>query len=172
MANRNNSSVRGSDFRAKLNSYVRSDREDIAYDRAMDAGEIDTAVIEDTFSDSRKPSTQERTPSKLWLNIGVELPNWIDETTGKPVVVTIPLGIAIDNIEPRQVSGDSEVARRIACGNNLLEQIKGVFAKMADGQRKVLHKLKVEAYKVPEQKASSASQLAADELMRDINLDE
>ena len=133
-----------------------------------DAG-INTDALKAVVNDSKSPAKQEKTVSKLWLNIGVELEGTIDETTGKPMIVTLPLGIALDNMEYRQVSGDSDVARRIECGNLLLDMIRQEFEEIPEGQRKVFRKLVVEGYKVPEQKAST-SKAAAAELMKGIDL--
>lgn len=130
---------------------------------------IDTSALKAVINDSKNPAKQEKTVSKLWLNIGVEIPGLIDETTGKPVIVTLPLGIALDNMEYRQVSGDSDVAKRIECGNHLLDMIRAEFEKIPEGQRVVFGKLVVEGYKVPEQKTST-SKVAAAELMKDIDL--
>lgn len=100
--------------------------------------------------------SQDRKPSTDWLNIGMKFPGLKDEN-GNELVVTLPLGVAIDNMKVPNV-GNSQIG---ACRKALVEKLQEMFAEMPEGTRVELPMLVVQAYKAPTSKPETQAQVDA-----------
>lgn len=113
--------------------------------------------------------SQDRKPSTDWLNIGIVIEDIKDEQ-GNPVVVTLPLGVAIDNMK---ITGSTN-SPIYACRKALLEKLQAMFAEMPEGTRVNLPMLVVQAYKAPTEKPESKSEAdakaAVDNLFKDFSM--
>ena len=68
--------------------------------------------------------------AKLWLNVGYD--------TGDRVITT-PLGLAIDTMQPSQVRGQNQdYVEAMAAGNDLLEMLQKLGFSMEPGERREL----------------------------------
>lgn len=121
-----------------------------------------TSVFEQIFAAPTPASLatsnqQEKAKSMLWLNVGIRMPNILDEH-GNPVLCNLPMGIALDNLKERQVSAKSETvgAQAMRAGNELLKVLKQTAEKLQPGQTLTLPNIEVTLYKVD----TSASQSA------------
>lgn len=113
--------------------------------------------------------SQDRKPSTDWLNIGIVIEDIKDEQ-GNPVVVTLPLGVAIDNMK---ITGSTN-SPIYACRKALLEKLQAMFAEMPEGTRVNLPMLVVQAYKAPTEKPQTKSEAdakaAVDNLFKDFSM--
>lgn len=79
------------------------------------------------------PNTTEtvREPSKFWLNLGYSV-DGADEKFG---FVSLPLGIALDAVEPFQIRGQNEEFKNFRFAqNDLLAEIRDAAAKLQPGE--------------------------------------
>jgi hypothetical protein len=83
----------------------------------------------------------ERKPSNFWLNAGV----WIegkandDGSAGDPLFVSLPMGIALDDMKPTAVKGSNQDWINLAqTKNEVLEFLQKHAASMAPGDRQFL----------------------------------
>lgn len=101
---------------------------------------------------SESKNREEKEPTKIWLNVGVRVPN--PEVEGEFIQLNLPLGIPCDKMKslpiPKDKDGKNPLfkAQRQAQAK-LLEQFQtGVMAKLKPGQRMHLPQFSVEAYHV------------------------
>lgn len=122
------------------------------------------------FIESLKPAAQaqgapagkaERKPSQYWLNVGIMVPGMGED--GSDVFVTLPVGIALDDLKKIEVKGSNPNWVRLQqAKNQFLELIGGQAAALAPGERKILPRISVEVARVaaPSQQADSSNTLA------------
>ena len=87
----------------------------------------------------------ERVKAQHYLNIGYEA-EWTDPETGEKFVefISIPVGVAIDTMNPREVRGKDPKYRWILqSGNALLAQLQGMVASLPAGESGVIPALEV-----------------------------
>ena len=90
--------------------------------------------------------SQERPRNLHWLNVGLEVPL----SDGTTAMVTLPMGIAIDNMKVSYpTGGDSRGAQIRMVQAAVVESLQEMFANMAEGERRDIPELKVQAYKAP-----------------------
>lgn len=102
------------------------------------------------------PASTERKPSDFWLNIGINIPG----PEGKPVFVSLPIGLALDDMKAVTVKGTNQEWINLAQTKNaLLEALQLHAASMKPGERQHAEALSVEIYRrnEPQQTASSTS---------------
>lgn len=103
-----------------------------------------------------------------WLNIGIKIDALKDEQ-GNPMVVTLPLGVAIDNMKVTQVSNsDTTGAQAIRCRNALIEYLQDMFSKMPEGTRVELPMMVVQAYKAPSKKEVTDKEINAQDEVKNV----
>lgn len=103
-----------------------------------------------------------RKPSQYWLNIGVVVPG-IGEN-GTDVFVTLPTGIALDDLKAIEVKGSNANWIQLQQGKNaLLAMIQGQAAGLSPGERKAMPRLVCEVSRVnqPSQQADTSNALAS-----------
>jgi hypothetical protein len=95
---------------------------------------------------------EEKEPTKIWLNVGVRVPN--PEVESEYIQLNFPLGIPCDKMKPLPIPKDKDgknplfKAQRQAQAK-LLEQFQtGVMARLKPGQRLHLPQFSVEVYHV------------------------
>ena len=109
----------------------------------------------------------DRPKSMEWVNVGITLPIPQADGTVVETFVTLPFGIATDNLEPMEARGTSvEWHRMVAAKNFLLKHIKDTMAKLEPGQAVILPGLEVQLKRtaeavVPSQDDSANPLLAA-----------
>ena len=97
---------------------------------------------------TQAPNTQEtvREPSKFWLNVGYR----VDGADEKFQFVSLPLGIALDAVEPFQVRGQNEEFKQFRFAqNDLLAEIRDAAASLSAGESITLN-LEVQLRRVSE----------------------
>jgi hypothetical protein len=83
-----------------------------------------------TSSTTRRTNTDTREQAKVWLNVGFEV-------DGK--FVNLPLGLAIDTMEPVQVRGQNQEWLELQTARNeLLQAIQEAGAELEPGQEREL----------------------------------
>lgn len=119
-------------------------------------GILSTSIADQVRSATQAaaPATTERKASDFWLNIGCT----IDGTDGKPVFVSLPQGLALDDMKPQAIKGNNQDWIHLAQTKNaLLEAVQNAAGGLKPGERKVID-LQVEIYRraEPEQKGSTS----------------
>lgn len=116
--------------------------------------------------DQTTNSTQERPEAQVWLNVGLNLPMIkngapvIDETTKEPVMqfVSLPLGIAVDNMEAIAKKGtNADWLAFVDTRNTLLNYVEEQGKVLSSGETKILDKLQVEIRRVNKKQVTSAT---------------
>ena len=98
------------------------------------------------FNTNTNSQSQERPRNLHWLNVGLEVPL----SDGTTAMVTLPMGIAIDNMKVSYpTGGDSRGAQIRMVQAAVVESLQEMFANMAEGERRDIPELKVQAYKAP-----------------------
>jgi hypothetical protein len=122
------------------------------------------------FIESLKPAAQaqgttttkpERKPSQFWLNVGIVVPGMGED--GSDVFVTLPVGIALDDLKKIEVKGSNPNWVKLQqAKNQFMELIGAQAAALAPGERKILPRIVVEVARVaaPNQQADSSNALA------------
>lgn len=101
--------------------------------------------IMDKVGKDNKSQPNEKVKSLHWINVGAEF-----EIDGEKVFVSLPMGIAMDNIQPSDYRGNNEKwAAFIKAQNMLIEYIKGQLEENVDDNGIVdLPKLLIQGRKV------------------------
>lgn len=96
---------------------------------------------------------EERKPSMIWLNIGVNIPGAAED--GTDLFVSLPVGVPLDDMKQVKVRGNNAnfVALQQA-KNKLLEELQAAGASMEPGQRQIVPQLSVEIARVSENSAT------------------
>ena len=91
----------------------------------------------------------ERKVAKFWLNVAMKL-----NIDGEDVLITLPLGIPLDDMQMVQPKGSRESSEKFAqAKNQLLRRLQEKLGGFEPGQREVIPQLIVEAYRRAEPKA-------------------
>lgn len=108
---------------------------------------------------------QDRPRNVNWLNIGIRVP--VKDDQGNDMIVTLPMGVAIDSMKVTPVNGDSTTngALALRCRNALIKTLQDKFAEMPEGTRVVIKELVVEAYKAPSTKQVAQADLDAERMV-------
>ncbi len=105
-----------------------------------------------------------RQPSNFWLNVGVT----IKGKDGEDVFISLPTGIALDDMKPQAVKGNNADWQQLAQTKNvLLEQLQQAAASLKPGERVNVPVLTVELYRraEPAQTADPATNSLVASLM-------
>lgn len=108
---------------------------------------------------------QDRPRNVNWLNIGIRVP--VKDDQGNDMIVTLPMGVAIDSMKVTNVNGESTTngALALRCRNALIKTLQDKFAEMPEGTRVVIPELVVEAYKAPSTKQVAQADLDAERMV-------
>ncbi|WP_199097189.1 hypothetical protein [Dyella sp. ASV21] len=86
----------------------------------------------------------DRKHSDFWLNIGIT----IDGPDGEPLFVSLPVGLALDDMKPQAIKGTNQDWINLAQTKNaLLEALQKHAASMEPGARQPIDCLQVELYR-------------------------
>jgi len=98
-------------------------------------------VINGTQQNNR--SNEDRPFAQIWLNIGF---SFTEPETGETIFISLPMGIPVDTMRPKEVSGSHRSMNRklVQAKNQLLEQLQLAAASMKSGEEYVLDDLKVQ----------------------------
>ena len=131
---------------------------------------LDNAVLERAGLKKSSPvdQNQDRPRNINWLNIGVRIP--VKDDQGNEMIVTLPMGVAIDSMKVTTINGESTTngALALRCRNALIETLQDMFANMEEGTRKIIPELVVEAYKAPSTKRVAQADLDAKQMIDSI----
>lgn len=131
---------------------------------------LDNAVLERAGLKKSSPvdQNQDRPRNVNWLNVGVRVP--VKDDQGNDMIVTLPMGIAIDSMKVTTINGESTTngALALRCRNALIETLQDMFANMEEGTRKIIPELVVEAYKAPSTKRVAQADLDAKQMIDSI----
>lgn len=98
---------------------------------------------------------QKRPPAKLWLNVG--FPS-VNPATNEPMFVTLPMGIPLDQIEVRDVTGNNEAWRELQTAKNeLLEMLQAFVQGMEPGTEEIIDDLQVQVRRAAEATENEAN---------------
>lgn len=114
--------------------------------------------------DSKGNVSNIRQPSNFWLNVGVT----IKGKDGEDIFISLPTGIALDDMKPQAVKGNNTDWQALAQTKNvLLEQMQQAAASLKPGERVCVPVLTVELYRraEPAQIADPASNSLVASLM-------
>lgn len=108
---------------------------------------------------------QDRPRNVNWLNIGIRVP--VKDDQGNDMIVTLPMGVAIDSMKVTPINGDSTTngALALRCRNALIKTLQDKFAEMPEGTRVVIKELVVEAYKAPSTRQVAQADLDAERMV-------
>lgn len=128
---------------------------------------LSDAVLESAGLKKTSPvdQNQDRPRNVNWLNIGIRIP--VKDEQGNDMIVTLPMGVAIDSMKVTNVNGESITNGAIAlrCRNALITKLQEMFADMEEGTRKIIPELIVEAYKAPSTKHTAQADLDAKQMV-------
>lgn len=128
---------------------------------------LSDAVLESAGLKKTSPvdQNQDRPRNVNWLNIGIRIP--VKDEQGNDMIVTLPMGVAIDSMKVTNVNGESTTNGAIAlrCRNALITKLQEMFADMEEGTRKIIPELIVEAYKAPSTKHTAQADLDAKQMV-------
>lgn len=100
-------------------------------------------------SDTTNNSKTDRPDPTVWLNIGYAS---VDEKTGEETFVSLPLGIGLDTMKPRDITARmGEEFRQLLEGKNeLLEMLQRYVADFEPGQEEIIGDLQIQVRRVEE----------------------
>ena len=128
---------------------------------------LSDAVLESAGLKKTSPvdQNQDRPRNVNWLNIGIRIP--VKDEQGNDMIVTLPMGVAIDSMKVTNVNGESITngATALRCRNALITKLQEMFADMEEGTRKIIPELIVEAYKAPSTKHTAQADLDAKQMV-------
>lgn len=103
----------------------------ISTSRTNPVAGILAAVANSTNTPAAAAGKEDRKPSQFWLNICVKVPTTNqDGTPGDPLVVSLPFGVALDDMKYQVVKGSNADWIALAQGKNqLLDQTREYLAK-------------------------------------------
>lgn len=102
--------------------------------------------------------SSDKTPAKVWLNIGKTVKVKNDNGEEEAVFVSIPVGIAIDTQQPVAIRGRNERYNAfVAAKNDLLAQLQEMGSKMEPGEERTL-KLEVQLRHVADAAAQPSNE--------------
>lgn len=107
---------------------------------------------------SNDAAKTERPKSQFWLNIGFTIPGGAED--GSDLFVSLPQGIALDDMKPQEVRGSNQNwTQLVQAKNHLLEQLQKGGAELEPGARIVLEGFTVEMHRVgtPAQRGDAES---------------
>lgn len=88
----------------------------------------------------------ERKASDFWLNVGINIPN--PDGSGGTIFVSLPVGLALDDMKPQAIKGaNADWIALAQTKNALLETLQKHAAGMAPGERQTIDVLGVEIYR-------------------------
>lgn len=99
----------------------------------------------------------QRTPSQIWVNVGVSLPGMgpeLPDGTREDLFVSLPVGIPLDDLKPVKITGTNQQAIHLKqAKNEVLDAFQQAGASLKPGERRALPGVSVEIYKIgaPEQ---------------------
>lgn len=129
-------------------------------------GDVAAASAKAAGNAAASSTSTERKASDFWLNIGLT----ITGPDNKPLFVSLPVGIALDDMKPQPIKGSNQEWIHLAQTKNaLLESLQRMAAGLAPGQRIAVDALNVELFRrnEPQQQGNTednpllASMLAA-----------
>lgn len=133
---------------------------------------LDNAVLERAGLKKSSPvdQNQDRQRNVNWLNVGVPVSTEDEQGNELKIIVTLPMGIAIDSMKVTTINGESTTngALALRCRNALVKILQDMFAEMPEGTRKVIPELIVEAYKAPSTKRVAQADLDAEQMINSI----
>lgn len=94
-------------------------------------------------------------PAQVWLNVGFVSQ---DSETGEDVFVSLPMGIALDQMKPARVSGKNEEYRKLMEGKNrLLDMLQSFAEGMEPGEEEIISDLTIQVRRVAQVDPNEAS---------------
>lgn len=102
-----------------------------------------------TSDTTNNNSKNDRPDPSVWLNIGYTS---VDEETGEETFVSLPLGIGLDTMKPRDITARmGEDFRQLLEGKNkLLEMLQRYVADFEPGQEEIIGDLQIQVRRVEE----------------------
>lgn len=121
----------------------------------IDAAAAAAALFGQTSVEATQPAgagaTRTKRPKQTeYVNVGLNLP--IPQADGTVVTkfVSLPFGIAMDNVEPMEATGSNvEWANMVAAKNFLLNYVRTELSKLAPGEESMLSGLEVQVKRAP-----------------------
>lgn len=105
--------------------------------------DVAAASAKAAASSNVTPITERKT-SDFWLNIGITIPG----PDGQPLFVSLPVGLALDDMKPQTIKGSNQEWINLAQTKNmLLEALQKHAASMEPGERQAVEALQVEIYR-------------------------
>ena len=104
-------------------------------------------AIELNLAGTAAPTAGNKKPAaKIWLNVGYTS---VDPTTGESTFISLPLGIPLDTMEMKPVTGTNEDYKQLLQAKNaLLEMLQTVSAQVDSGGEEIIADLEVQMRRV------------------------
>jgi hypothetical protein len=110
-----------------------------------------TNLFKNSAPASNEPTT-ERKQSKVWLNIGFKHTYMDDDGNEQETFISTPVGLPIDTMTARKVSGNNANFREIVkAGNSLLESLQQLGMSLDGGEARVVEGLQIQIQRVREE---------------------
>lgn len=108
-------------------------------------------LLKPTTNTTRNSRRDDRPDPEVWLNVGYTSKN---EETGEDVFISVPVGIALDTMEPQPISGKNEAWRNLVqAKNGLLEALQEAAKGLEPGDEEIISDLTIQIRR----KASTAA---------------
>lgn len=108
-----------------------------------------------TRANQTTTNNEDRDPAQIWLNVGFVNE---DPETGEEIFVSLPMGIALDQMKPARVSGKNEDYRKLMEGKNrLLDMLQGFAEGLEPGEEEIISDLSIQVRRVAQADPSEAS---------------
>lgn len=97
---------------------------------------------------TKSNNRDDRPQAKIWLNVGFQS---VNQETGEPEFISLPMGIALDTMEPKRVGGSNEDYNRLMTAKNQLMEMLQKFADgFESGQEEIIPDLQVQIRRTAE----------------------
>lgn len=116
----------------------------------------------------------QRTPSQIWLNVGINIPGAgaeLPDGTREDLFVSLPVGLPLDDMKPVKITGTNQNSIHLKQVKNLLlEELQKAAAGLKPGERTAISQLSVELYRIgtPEQQGTAENNPLIQALQRQL----
>lgn len=112
------------------------------------AGTTASVVDNGAASTASAPNGRaDRKPADFWLNVGVNIPGGGPD--GEDIFISLPTGIALDDMKPVAVKGTNQHSINLRqVKNMLLDEVQKLGTELKPGERRGIPQMTVELYRV------------------------
>ena len=114
-----------------------------------------TSATEQNSRNNNSSEKKKQDPAQFWMNVGY----WSkDPETGEDVFISLPMGIAVDQMKPKNVpNSDSSYRQMVEAKNALLEEIQKFMSGFEPGQEETISTLEIQLRRVDEANSETST---------------